>query len=221
VTPRTILCYGDSITWGYVPCSGERYPRHVRWPGRLAVRLGGNFEVIEEGLPGRYTVWDEPFRPGRNGAELLEPILESHAPVDLLILMLGSNDILHFPDHTAYDAARGIEVLVKQALASECGPSSGPPGILVVSPPLIGRLSDELRVICHGNEAQLRDFARYYREVCERLGAGFFDAARVCEPGSDGVHPDERGHATLATALGDELDLLFATGGTGIRRSSG
>lgn len=209
MTTKTILCYGDSITWGYTPGSGERYPRDVRWPGRLGQRLGEGFEVIEEGLPGRYTVWDEPSRPGRNGAELLEPVLESHAPVDLVILMLGSNDVLHFPEHTAYDAARGVEVLVKGALASECGPASGPPEVLVVSPPLIEQLSDALRLKCHGNEGQSTDFARFFREVCERHGVQFFDAAPVCEPGADGVHPDARGHASLAEALGDRLDSLF------------
>lgn len=208
---KTILCYGDSITWGYEPGSGARYPRDVRWPGRLDTKLGTGFEVVEEGLPGRYTVWDEPFRPGRNGAELLEPVLESHAPVDLLILMLGSNDILHFPEHTAFDAARGIEVLLRAALISECGPAAGPPGILVVSPPRIGTLSAELRLKCRGNEAQSLDFARFYREVCGRHGVHFLDAAPVCDPGPDGVHPDERGHANLAEALIESVQAVFRT----------
>jgi len=181
---KTILCYGDSITWGYIPGNLGRYPRAGRWPWMLQDRLGKEYEVIAEGLCGRYTVLDEPYRSGRNGAMLLQPILESHAPIDLLVLFLGKNDVLHFADMTAYDAARGIEVLIKMAKTSETGRTESSPEILVVSPSLIRELSDELQILCHGNPRMSLEFSRFYSEVAQRHGVHFLDAAQICEPSS-------------------------------------
>lgn len=77
---KTILCYGDSNTWGYIPAAGERLPYEARWTGVLQKSLGDRCRVIEEGLNGRTTVWDDPFKPGRNGLKALRPILDTHAP---------------------------------------------------------------------------------------------------------------------------------------------
>jgi lysophospholipase L1-like esterase len=90
---KTILCYGDSNTWGYIPGTGERYASHVRWPGVLQNALGNGYVIIEEGLCGRTTVWDDPIEEYRSGKEYLIPCLKSHAPLDLVVLMLGSNDL--------------------------------------------------------------------------------------------------------------------------------
>ena len=104
---KTILCYGDSNTWGYIPGNLGRYSRGQCWAGVMQAIIG-EFCVIEEGLCGRYTVHDEPYRQGRSGASLLQSILESHKPVDLLMLFLGTNDILHFKELGAFDVARGV-----------------------------------------------------------------------------------------------------------------
>ena len=85
---KTILCYGDSNTWGYIPGTGNRYPRQVRWTGVLQNLLGEKFHVIEEGLNGRTTVMDDPTRIAKNGLPYLRPCLDSHAPIDLVVLML-------------------------------------------------------------------------------------------------------------------------------------
>ena len=208
---KTILCYGDSITWGYIPGNLGRLPLDQRWPSVLARALGPDYEVITEGLRGRYTVHDEPFRPGRSGADLLQPILESHAPVDLLILLLGTNDVLHFPELTAYDAARGIETLCKLAQASEAGPDGGEPRILLIAPPRIGKLSDELSLMCHGKPEHALDFARHYRSVAGDRGLAFLDAAEVTEPSPvDGVHLDAQGQRRLGEAVARAVLQIFS-----------
>jgi lysophospholipase L1-like esterase len=90
---KSILCYGDSITWGYNPADGTRFPFSDRWPGILQAELGGSFRVIEEALPGRTTSIDSPYLPDRNGKKSLQLVLESHMPLDLFVLMLGTNDL--------------------------------------------------------------------------------------------------------------------------------
>ena len=199
---KTVLCYGDSLTWGFRPGDGERHDYDVRWTTVLQRQLGDEFLVIPEGLSGRFTVHDDPWREGLNGSKLLLPVLASHKPIDLLVLMLGTNDILHNPQYNAYDAARGAEVVVKKALHSECGPESGAPQILLLAPPLIGSLSASFKEECHGSPVRSEKFAYYYRKVADAHGVSFFDAGRACVPGSaDGVHLDEEGNRLLGEAL--------------------
>ena len=90
---KSILCYGDSNTWGYDPQTRSRFPHDVRWTGVLASSLGTGYRVVEEGLNGRTTRWDDPIEAGRNGLTFLQPCLESHLPLDLVIVMLGTNDL--------------------------------------------------------------------------------------------------------------------------------
>ena len=89
---KNILCFGDSNTWGFPPDCGARYDRETRWPGVLQQQLGEDYYVIEEGLPGRNTVWDDPVEGGKNGLKQLVPLIHSHMPLDLLIIMLGTTD---------------------------------------------------------------------------------------------------------------------------------
>ncbi|HHO68411.1 MAG TPA: hypothetical protein ENK12_05195 [Gammaproteobacteria bacterium] len=202
---KTLLCYGDSNTWGYIPGSGARLAHGRRWPDILQARLGPGFRVIDEGLSGRFTRHDDPAgRPGRNGAELLMPLLESHAPLDLVILMLGTNDVLHLPGVDARDAAAGAEELVRQIDSSSAGHAGGAPGVLLVSPPRIGRLAPQLAPACAGDPGQAARFPAHFAAVAERRRCAFLDAARVVEPSPlDGVHLDEAGHAALAAALAE------------------
>ena len=90
---KTILCYGDSNTYGLKPDSSQRYPRDVRWTGILQKKLGEDYYVIEEGLSGRTTLWDDPIEEHKNGKTYLLPCLESHSPINLVVLMLGTNDL--------------------------------------------------------------------------------------------------------------------------------
>ena len=90
---KTILCYGDSNTYGYNPSNGFRYPENVRWTGRLQSALGEGYKIIEEGCNGRTTIFDDPLEGWKNGLGYLRPCLNSHKPVDIVIMMLGSNDL--------------------------------------------------------------------------------------------------------------------------------
>ncbi len=207
---RTVLCYGDSNTWGYVPGSGARHPPEVRWPGVLQARLGAGWRVIEEGLNGRTTVWEEPFRAGRNGRALLVPLLESHAPLDVLVLFLGTNDLKRYYGADAADAARGAGVLVDLARASGCGPGGRAPAVLLVSPPRIGPLSAEMALQLAGAERRSERFSEHYRAEAAARDCPLLDAAEYVEPSpADGVHLDAEAHARLGAAIADVAPALI------------
>ena len=110
---KTILCFGDSNTWGFPPDCGARYDRKTRWPGVLQDALGDACYVIEEGLPGRNTVWDDPVEGGKNGLKQLVPIIHSHMPLDLVIIMLGTNDFKNRFSVSPLDISWSIGRLVK------------------------------------------------------------------------------------------------------------
>lgn len=210
-----LLCYGDSNTHGTVPLPADapraRYPREVRWPGRLASTLGPEWHVIEEGLPGRSTcIEDTLSRAPRDGLAVLPAILETHRPVDHVVLMLGTNDTKSRFAMTADDIARGIERLAQTILSTQwdegCGPDGNAPRLLIVSPPpcTSGGPYDREQ---EGRAAALsRELAEPVRVVAARLGADFLDAAEVAEMSPvDGVHLDEAGHAALAEAVAAAL----------------
>lgn len=207
--PRTILCFGDSNTWGHIPGSGERYGYDVRWPGALQRLLGTRARVIEEGLNGRTTVWDEPVRPGRSGKELLVPLLESHAPIDLVIIMLGTNDLDRCYHATAHDVARGAGSLVAMVQQSAFGPNDNPPSVLLVAPPRVGKLVEDLYIEFEGAFVKAAEFSHHFRAKAQELGCHFLDAAGIAVPSEiDGVHLDQDGHKALAQALARFLESV-------------
>ena len=109
-----ILCFGDSNTFGYIPGRGGRYDRHTRWPGRLQELLGSAYQVIEEGLCGRTTIFDDPLREGRCGIRMLPVVLETHNPIDIIVVMLGTNDCKSIYGATADFIGKGISKLIRQ-----------------------------------------------------------------------------------------------------------
>src|SRR6056297_2207238 len=118
---KRILCYGDSNTWGYVPLTGERYDETVRWTMLLQEKLGGDYKIIEEGLNGRTTVLDDPLEPGRNGLTYLGPCVQSQSPLDLVVLMLGTNDLKRRFSLAPEEIAMGLEKLVLAIAGSGAG----------------------------------------------------------------------------------------------------
>ena len=139
-----ILCFGDSNTWGYAASTQERLGRWDRWPGVLQRELGDDVHVIEEGQNGRTTVFDVPFEADRNGLAHLPVSLQTHHPLDAVILDLGTND-LFVPGVNAYHAAHGATKLAEVVLASDAGPAGAAPQVLVLVPPPFAAL-DELGV---------------------------------------------------------------------------
>lgn len=196
---KTILCYGDSNTWGYIPGTGERLPYPVRWTGLLQAALGEQCRVIEEGLNGRTTVWDDPFKPGRNGLTSLRPVLDSHAPIDCIILMLGTNDLKHYRATHAADAARGAALLIETIQRTPCTRTGDAPVILLISPPEIRGLSPSLQLQFRDAENKSLKFSKHYKQTADDSGSLFLDAAQIVHPSAvDGVHLDPPGHEQLA-----------------------
>jgi len=200
-----IVAYGDSNTWGYDPASGERFGPQVRWTGAVAQRLGAPHKIIEEGLNGRTTVHDDPFEPHRNGLTYLAPCLLSHAPLDLIILALGCNDLKHRFGLSAGDIALGAERLLLTVLASNSGPKGRPPEIILVAPPPLAALTDFADMFAGGAEKSTVLGARY-SAVANLHGVGFVDAGEHirCSP-LDGIHFEADQHALLGSAVANAV----------------
>lgn len=203
---KTVLCYGDSNTWGYIPGSGKlRYDREVRWPGKLQKLLGKGYYVIEEGLNSRTVVWDDPVTGHRSGLEYLIPCLQSHKPLDLVIIMLGTNDTQERFQLNGYNIARSMRRILDVVLISRAGLNEDAPQILLVAPPHIRDNLPETDLgenMGKGCEWRSREIAENYRQVCEEYGIRFLDAQTVCQADIvDAVHLNEEGHRKLAETL--------------------
>ncbi len=173
----------------------------------MEAALGDGYEVIEEGLNGRCTVWDTPIEKGRRGLDYLYPCLLSHAPVDLVIIMLGTNDLKRIYGNTAAEIACGAARLVDEARSTLAGPEGTPPAVLLVSPVPLGEITAHSRMWGFGEAyATSRELAGMYALVAEDHGAGFFDAGTVAavHP-DDGVHLDAAACASLGTALAEAV----------------
>jgi lysophospholipase L1-like esterase len=207
----TVVCYGDSNTYGAVGPTDLRHPRDVRWPGVVGTVLAGRAHVVEEGLNGRTTIWEDPFSPGRNGRPYLLPCLASHAPVAVLVIMLGTNDLKAIHRLGAAEIAAGAGSLADLARASGAGPAAGPPAVLLVAPPALGELTMASELWGFGAARRTStELARYFREAARQSGAAFLDAASlvVADP-VDGVHLDAAAHAVLGRAIAAAVSELL------------
>ena len=205
-----ILCFGDSNTWGCIPQLGERYPREVRWPGVLAAELGSACHVVEEGLNGRTTVLDDPIEGcAKNGLRYLPACLDSHRPLDLIILMLGTNDLKARFALTALDIALGVECLIRTIAQSACGAGGKPPLILLAAPPPVAP-RDDLAEMFAGGEKKSASLALRYAEVAERNGCAFVDLGQIVavDP-ADGIHYSEEAHRLLGVTLAHRVRSLL------------
>jgi lysophospholipase L1-like esterase len=206
---KTVLCFGDSNTWGYIPGDeGGRYPYAQRVGGVLGEHLGASWRVIEEGLCGRTTVFDDPFEPDRNGKTALSMLLASHAPLDVVSIMLGTNDLKHFFGLEARDIALGAGTLVEMVQTSETGPGGSAPKVLLIAPP---RVTDEAAFApkFEGAASKSRGFGEAYQAMATQLGCGFLDAGPLCDcPVPDGVHLDDAAIAHLAVAMAEQIATL-------------
>ncbi len=206
---KTILCYGDSNTWGYVPQETRRYDIHERWPGVLRDALGEEFHVIEEGLPGRTTVHSDPIEGAhKNGLTVLPAILESHAPLDLVIILLGTNDLKIRFSLSPYDIAQGAGMLAHSVQQGTWGIV---PHVLLVAPPPLGKLNAFLQMMTDG-DGKSQHFAAEYRRVAGELNCAYFDAGSVVTTSDrDGVHWEVEEHRKLGLALVDVVRALLNT----------
>jgi lysophospholipase L1-like esterase len=212
-----ILVYGDSLTWGIIPNTRKRLPFEERWPGVLENKLnelGHRVRLIEDCLNGRRTVWEDPFKPGRNGLAGLAQCIEIHSPLALVILMLGTNDFqFSHPYNNAWSAAQGVVALVHEIRKAPIEPGMPIPPILVVCPPPICSPQGVLAAKFAGAEQRCAGLADAYRAVSSDLDCHFFDAASVTSSSRvDGIHLDAVQHLALGRALaGVVAPILAAT----------
>jgi lysophospholipase L1-like esterase len=207
---KHLLCFGDSNTWGYVPGSGQRFPLQVRWPGVLQARLGSHWRVIEEGLNGRTTIHQDPERDGRNGRLFLGPLLESHAPLDLLILMLGTNDLMPCYASSAADVAAGVGILLDIVATSGAGPSATAPAVLLVAPPRIKAAGMAFELGYAGVAEESVAVSEHYLALATARNCPYLDAAQVVSASDeDGVHLDAEAHGALAEAIAERVRSLL------------
>ena len=210
---KNILCFGDSNTWGYTPGTGVRFDLDTRWTGVMQSALGAGYRVLEDGQNARTSVYEDPWSPWRLGAAALPMALVAQKPLDLLVLMMGTND-LKFTD--AFGAAKGAERLIDLARSVQARKESSevfPNGfkVLLVSPiQLHPSVVDDPYGTLRDGYAESKKFAFYYRHVAQAQNAAFFDAATVAEPSPvDGVHMDAASHRALGEALAQEVRKLI------------
>lgn len=203
---KRILCYGDSNTWGYDPRTSERFDETVRWTGVLAHELGSAYRVIEEGLNGRTTVWDDPIEGYKNGHTYLIPCLATHAPLDLVAIMLGTNDLKRRFSLGAFDIAEGAGVLVRTVQQSEAGRAGLAPLVLLICPPPLAAMTGDTAELFEGGLEKSYRLAEHYARVAQELGCAFMDAGTVIRTSEiDGVHFEPEAHYALGRAVAAKI----------------
>lgn len=206
---RSILCFGDSNTWGFNPVNKERFGRPIRWTGVLQQELGSDYAVIEEGCNGRTTVWDDPIEGYKNGQDYLVPCLASHRPIDVVVLMLGTNDLKKRFSLSAFDIASGVGVLVNLIQKSDCGPQGGPPALLVLVPPPLARLTEFAGMFEDASEKSKHLSEQYQRMALEQH-CQLLDTSQVIRSSDiDGIHLEAGDHKKLGQAVAGRLRLML------------
>jgi len=206
---KTIVCFGDSNTWGYNGETGTRHAREHRWPLVLAATLGDGYDVIPEGQNGRTSVVEDLIEGPKRGRDYLLPCLESHMSVDLLVLLLGTNDLKHRYGLSAWDIAQGVGVLARMAQSSPFGPDGRAPEVLLIAPPPVAKLTGFAEMF-EGAAEKSRGLGRQYRAVAEELGCRFLDAGELVRSSdSDGIHLEAEEQVKLGKAVADEVRRLF------------
>lgn len=204
---KTVLCYGDSLTWGYDAEGPGRHDHEDRWPSVLQSALGDGARVIAEGLNGRTTAFDDHLGSAdRNGARLLPAILTSHSPIDLIVLFLGANDMKPWVAGKAIASKQGMNRLVEIVRGHAYPMAAEAPDILIVAPPPISETGDpDFAATFEGGVAQSRMLASLYSDLADQTSCGFFDASSVAKTTPlDGVHLD----AANTRAIGRGLEPI-------------
>lgn len=219
-TPRTILVFGDSITWGWLPkdpiVPTVRHAEEDRWPVIMGAALGEGYTVVTEGLSGRTTNIEDPTAPGlMNGADYLDAALMSHEPIDLVVIMLGTNDTKTYLDRTPLEIGLGMGELVNivQEGSGLGWYEYGAPEVLVISPPPLGAEIDPgAAEQFEGGNEKIAALPSIYALIAEAAGARFFDAATVVDTshvGADGIHLIAEGNKALGAAVAAEVEKVF------------
>lgn len=211
---RTVVCFGDSNTYGMPPMQfpgdWRRHEPDERWPGVLRSELGADWSVIEEGLPGRTTLHDDPIEGAhKNGLKDLPSILESHRPIDLVIVMLGTNDLKTRFSVPPEDITASVGLIVQAIQASPAGIEGKAPKVLVIAPASIIE-TNFLGGMLVGGAEKSRRLPALYAAMAEAAGVAFLNADALIKVSPvDGVHLDASEHATLGKAVANTVKRLF------------
>lgn len=212
---KTVMCFGDSNTYGAIPTLARtgrhRFAPDRRWPGVMRKGLGAGWDVIEEGHPGRTTVHEDPIEgPHKSGIKALPVLLETHMPLDAIVLALGTNDLKHRFSLTPNDVADSIEVLVRLIQRSEAGDGGAAPKVLVVAPPPLLEV-DWFGQMFLGGAEKSKHLGRLFREAAKRSGVAFLDAGALIESSTvDGIHFESDAHRVLGTEIAKAVQALMA-----------
>ncbi len=216
---KTILCFGDSNTWGYKDVGypqdlADRFDIDERWPGRMAAELGKEFRIIEEGLCGRTTTFEDPTWDHRSGKSYLAPCMESHSPLDLVIIMLGTNDLKVRFSASAPDIARGMSVLIEIVQNSLTGVGGRAPQLLVVAPAPLGDVPAYDAPVWEGGRAKADQLAPLYEQLAKRYRCHFANVRDAIGPediSPDGIHLTAAAHAKIAGFMAAQVRSLLLT----------
>lgn len=201
-TAKRILCFGDSNTWGYVPATGKRHPSNIRWTGLLQKKLGNDYEIIEEGLNSRTTDLDDPKHIGKNGLKYLRPCLETHDPINLIILMLGTNDMKERFGRKPKRISEGIENLLKTINFFSKEEGTKMPKIILVSPPLVDESVIGVDEKYKGAEEKSKQLGTLFEQIANRYNCQFIDISKYVSPSKkDGYHLEPESHQKIADLL--------------------
>lgn len=207
---KHIVCFGDSNTYGYCALTNGRFGEEERYPQLLEKMLGQEYLVLEEGLPGRTTSFDDPIHEGLSGLDYLYPCLMSHGPVDLLIIMLGTNDTKERFNVSSACIALGLKRLVAKALAAADCWGGKKPDILIVAPKCIGKeyeTTPAAATMGYGCAEKSQGLVPEFKKIAELMGCRFFDANTVVGQNNtiDYMHLTKEGHKQLAAALAEYI----------------
>lgn len=207
-----ILCFGDSNTYGYNPENGLRYEKNERWSGILQEILCEDL-IIEEGLNGRTTIFDDPIAGDRVGIDALIPSIKEFSPIDLIIIMLGTNDVKEKFNATPEDINNGIEMLIQKVNINNKLFSNNNANILIVAPvPLAKGICSmtfvgEMGEIAYQNSKKLADL---YEQTAQKYKCHFIDAGNYAKCSeSDFVHLGKEAHRNIANAVANKISEII------------
>ena len=210
-----VLIYSDSLTWGIIPNTRKRLSFDKRWPGVFENVLNNrnkNIRVLENCLNGRRTVWNDPFKPGRDGSQGLAQVIEMHSPLKLVILMLGTNDFQTAHDNNAWLSAQGSAKLIEIIRQAPIEPDMPVPNIILVAPPVIASPKGEIAEKFTGAENRCIGLADELYKIAKDKEVHFFDAGKVTGASLiDGIHLDQNQHQIIGEAIANyvlHLDIF-------------
>lgn len=210
---KHIVCFGDSNTHGYRATDSGRFSEDERWTCLLGKMLGEDYLILEEGLSGRTTCFEDPLNEGLSGLSYIYPCLMTHKPVDLLIIMLGTNDTKERFNVSAACIAAALKRLIAKAMTAACW-ANNKPNILVITPKAIEKEYENTAVgptMGKGCAEKSEQLSEEYRKIAELMGVHYFDANTVVKEYNkiDYMHLDEEGHKALATALAELIPTII------------